>query len=643
MADTKVSALTAVTTPAVTDEFGVNQGGTSKKITLGQVASFARPTRLVVAASNAPTSVKNGADYVCNGSNDAAQIMAAIAALPAAGGTIELSAGLFTLTGQGTMTDDALSQPYCILIDQGDGAVQIVGQGIDATRLELASSQASNTIPLLVRGTDAARRTAPTLLFGFTLDGNAATQTAWTDFGILEIVYAEQVTVDTVKLVDSPYFLMQSFRKASDIRFARCTFVNANANNEFRFEHPNFIVTQCRFEAPVGATNGSSLSLTVNDDIGDWAARDGRIFSNLFIGGFVPIALVGARGCIIADNEIMLGATSDNGSEGIRLSHWTALLNMDSDRNIIIGNRIVGAGTGIRLESTTTYGSKNNIVAHNIVENANNHFWGVRESGASSDFNLILDNLLTESFFNGDIVFVGANTVVRRPNEPISRTIVDAKGDLIVATAADTVARLAVGANDTVPMADSGQATGIKWVASQTPSTQAFGDTAAEGTADTYARGDHKHGMPAGAWDQIVTLAAQASTSNTTATDMTGMASSSLAINSTYEFEAVLIMNKASQTNGLKIAINGPSGSSVSATIIGVSAAATLATGAITALASLSTPTFATVANVDSVVVVKGFFKTGGTAGALQMQHASVTSQASRAQIGSTLKLRKVA
>lgn len=37
MADTKISALTAVTTPAGTDEFPVNQGGTSKKETLAQI------------------------------------------------------------------------------------------------------------------------------------------------------------------------------------------------------------------------------------------------------------------------------------------------------------------------------------------------------------------------------------------------------------------------------------------------------------------------------------------------------------------------------------------------------------------------------------------------------------------------------
>ena len=45
----------------------------------------------------------------------------------------------------------------------------------------------------------------------------------------------------------------------------------------------------------------------------------------------------------------------------------------------------------------------------------------------------------------------------------ISPTLVDAKGDIIAASAADTVARLAVGANDTVLTADSSTATGLKW------------------------------------------------------------------------------------------------------------------------------------------------------------------------------------
>lgn len=54
----------------------------------------------------------------------------------------------------------------------------------------------------------------------------------------------------------------------------------------------------------------------------------------------------------------------------------------------------------------------------------------------------------------------------------IPATIVDAKGDLIAATAADTVSRLAIGTNNQVLTADSTAATGMKWA---TPTTTFVG------------------------------------------------------------------------------------------------------------------------------------------------------------------------
>lgn len=54
-------------------------------------------------------------------------------------------------------------------------------------------------------------------------------------------------------------------------------------------------------------------------------------------------------------------------------------------------------------------------------------------------------------------------TVFANAGAAINKTIVDAKGDLIAATAADTVARVAVGTNGQVLMADSTAAAGVAW------------------------------------------------------------------------------------------------------------------------------------------------------------------------------------
>ena len=53
--------------------------------------------------------------------------------------------------------------------------------------------------------------------------------------------------------------------------------------------------------------------------------------------------------------------------------------------------------------------------------------------------------------------------VAQDDSNAIQNAIVDAKGDLIAATAADTPARLAVGTNGQVLTADSTEATGLKW------------------------------------------------------------------------------------------------------------------------------------------------------------------------------------
>lgn len=65
-------------------------------------------------------------------------------------------------------------------------------------------------------------------------------------------------------------------------------------------------------------------------------------------------------------------------------------------------------------------------------------------------------------------------------------TAIDAKGDLVVGTGADTFSRLAVGANDTVLTADSTTATGVKWAtAGAAGGMTLLSTTALSGTSTT--------------------------------------------------------------------------------------------------------------------------------------------------------------
>jgi hypothetical protein len=68
--------------------------------------------------------------------------------------------------------------------------------------------------------------------------------------------------------------------------------------------------------------------------------------------------------------------------------------------------------------------------------------------------------------------------VAQDDSNAIQNTIVDAKGDLIAATAADTPARLAVGTNGQVLTADSTAATGLAWATASVGSTNVAGKNA---------------------------------------------------------------------------------------------------------------------------------------------------------------------
>jgi hypothetical protein len=84
----------------------------------------------------------------------------------------------------------------------------------------------------------------------------------------------------------------------------------------------------------------------------------------------------------------------------------------------------------------------------------------------------------------------------------IPESIVDAKGDLITATAADTPARLAVGSNNQTLVADSSTATGLKYAASLQSTMTTTGDILYASAANTPAR------LGIGSANQVLTVSA---------------------------------------------------------------------------------------------------------------------------------------
>lgn len=141
-----------------------------------------------------------------------------------------------------------------------------------------------------------------------------------------------------------------------------------------------------------------------------------------------------------------------------------------------VGDTFTSGGRTFRWNGTTwdsyvdaavavTHAGNHGVAGADPITIAQSQVTGL--TTALSDVNTALGTKASTSSVTtlSDTVTTLSATVDTKANsaDVIAKAIVDAKGDLIVGTAADTAARLAVGMDGQLLTADSTQSGGIKW------------------------------------------------------------------------------------------------------------------------------------------------------------------------------------
>ena len=137
--------------------------------------------------------------------------------------------------------------------------------------------------------------------------------------------------------------------------------------------------------------------------------------------------------------------------------------NSNTDMDFTWVTDAAGDITGVTVTSPLTGGGTSGSVTVGILSGTTSNLGAVQLSDSTSSTSTTLAATANAVKTTYDIA-----------NGAVPKSIVDAKGDLIAATAADTVSRLAVGTNGQVLTADSAEATGMKWASASGSSGPAF-------------------------------------------------------------------------------------------------------------------------------------------------------------------------
>lgn len=310
----------------------------------------------IVAANDSPN--KEAADYVVSAADETAgnadaAINAALAALPAGGGTVYLMEGTYTIDTTIALTTGD------ILEGAGHGTIIKLKNGINANINAVSVSGLSpNQYRVAVRN--------------MLLEGNKANNTSGAQYGINTIYVANnendglEVDKVTIQNFRSNGILFDSFSRNS--RVTDCV-ITGNSSNGIYIN---------------GSTNNINISgNTFKSNTG--SAVDVRGARNMVIGNYFESNTGGGITTLNASNIVVSSNTFvSNGASGVDL--WGSY-------GTVSGNTIKSAGSyGIRL-----FQSDGAAVTSNDIESSTQH--GIYIS--SSTRNTISDNNIKSSLFDG--------------------------------------------------------------------------------------------------------------------------------------------------------------------------------------------------------------------------------------------------
>lgn len=329
---------------------------------------------LVVAASDSSTKSKNGADYVCDGVADEVEINAAMNALPATGGRVELREGTFTIADSITFPADSIT-----LEGQGRGTL-IDGDGL-----------ATGVHAIVVSGRD---HCAIKNLAIQTEDGGGKTSHC-----IYLDAAGDYLTIDGVVIIDSDSDAINLYDIVDQLTIRNCVIEGADDGGIAVYAPTNSTITNNIIQLTGGRGISAYYSAT-------GVTITNNIITNLFIGDGIYIKT--GYHVVIGHNFIwdILG-TGDNGIY-LEDCHWMAITDNsiydveqhgiicdDIEDSVIASNNILNPRTGHGIYIYD--GSKRCVVEGNTME-------GIAGDG----FRL---NDVTESSFTGNLVSNGTNGI----------------------------------------------------------------------------------------------------------------------------------------------------------------------------------------------------------------------------------------